>query len=206
MTIEDKEYFLKVTKIPKSIGHHMAEAVFKVVSDAGLEACIQGIMLEPASRFSRETLQRIPNNRVAEVALKAFKHYLRYVSEDSSMKGLQRKKKASMVHNMKREEKGLKLLDGKAFNLNKSLSGSFSSWSRKALDLLLPGQEKELATLLDKSPASWEGDPLFCRMKRTINQVKLTTFKAAITREEAQKQVLFEDGGHGQEGARVIGR
>lgn len=54
-----------------------------------------------------------------------------------------------------------------------------------------------------KIPASWEGNPLFCRMKRAIDQVKvfndvakrvvalITTFDAAKTR-EAQKQFLLK--------------
>ncbi|KAG0723660.1 hypothetical protein GWK47_042262 [Chionoecetes opilio] len=36
----DKEYLLEVAKIPQGTGHHMAEAVLKAVSDAGLEARI----------------------------------------------------------------------------------------------------------------------------------------------------------------------
>ncbi|KAG0719906.1 hypothetical protein GWK47_049535 [Chionoecetes opilio] len=42
----DKEYLLEVAKIPQGTGHHMAEAVLKAVSDAGLEARIQGIVFD----------------------------------------------------------------------------------------------------------------------------------------------------------------
>ncbi|KAG0718320.1 hypothetical protein GWK47_052613 [Chionoecetes opilio] len=42
----DKEYLLEVAKIPQGTGHHMAEAVLKTVSDAGLEARIQGIVFD----------------------------------------------------------------------------------------------------------------------------------------------------------------
>ena len=63
--------------------------------------------------FMRALYRRIPNERVAEVPLKAFKCHLWYLSEDLVPLSLfdervTKEEKASMVQNMKREGKGLK--------------------------------------------------------------------------------------------------
>ena len=61
-----------------------------------------------------------------------------------------------MVHNTERKSKGQKRMDANMFNPNMPASDFFTSQSRKALDILLPGQIEEVARLLAKNTTSWE--------------------------------------------------
>ena len=115
-----------------------------------------------------------------------------------------KEEKASMVHNMERKSKGQKRMDANMFNPNMPLSDFFTSQSRKALDILFPGQTEGVARLLAKRPTSWENAPLLCSMEKAVDKVKvvndvaerglalITSFNEAITREETQKQFLLK--------------
>ncbi|KAG0718962.1 hypothetical protein GWK47_051478 [Chionoecetes opilio] len=160
--------------------------------------------------FMRDLSRGIPKPGMADVALKAFRRHLWYVSEDlvalSFMdERISNEEKEAMVRNLfRRERKGLKRLDGKRFSPDIDLKDLVTSRTRRTLDSLLPGREEEVGTLLEKSPETWETEATFLDMKRNVSQMKVvndaaergialaTSFNSIITKDEDQQQYLLK--------------
>ena len=160
--------------------------------------------------FMRDLSRGIPKPEVADIALKAFRRHLWYVSEDlvalSFMdERISNEEKKAMVRNLfRRERKGLKRLDGKRFSPDIDLEDLVTSKTRRALHSLLPGRDEEVETLLEKSPETWETEATFLDMKRNVSQMKVvndaaergvalaTSFNSIITKDEAQQQYLLK--------------
>ncbi|KAG0721678.1 hypothetical protein GWK47_045974 [Chionoecetes opilio] len=158
----------------------------------------------------RDLSRGIPKPGVADVALKAFRRHLWYVSEDlvalSFMdERISNEEKEAIVRNLfRRERKGLKRLDGKRFSPDTNLKDLVTSRTRRTLDSLLPGREEEVGTLLEKSPETWETEATFLDMKRNVSQMKVvneaaergialaTSFNSIITMDEVQQQYLLK--------------
>ena len=71
------------------------------------------------------------------------------------------RKKAKMVANMMRSGKGLKRREKKNFDPDSDIAGFFSSNSRSALDLLLPGQETSINSSLSTDPNLWPNNDIY---------------------------------------------
>ena len=104
----------------------------------------------------------------------------------------------------RREGKGLKRMDGKIFSPDIELKDLMTSRTRRTLDSLFSGREEEVGILLDKSPSTWETEPIYLDMKRNVSRMKVvndaaergialaTSFNSIITKDEVQHQYLLK--------------